>query len=258
MMKLLQESRQKDEKIQQLSSEINQLQCEAKENNDKINQLQRETNENNDIKNQLQCEAKENNDKISQPQFETKENNDKINQLQREASEYCDQISQLQCEVKENNNKINQLQRDVIEKDNKIEHLIKEVHQNIKEAVEANEGRYDYLSGKATVRLKSRNQAEGFWKVLSNTKYIFELDIEMGWNHTESDLTALEKVLNDSSASTLQLNIKQFETTDNAITTNTHHDIILNNLRNPKLKTVNITLSLDFIGCSTPIFTPSL
>jgi hypothetical protein len=114
------------------------------------------------------------------------------------------------------------------------------------------------LLEKATIRLKSKDQAEAFLKVLAKTKYITELDIEMGWTHTESDLKELESALSDSSASILRLDIRQFEITENTITANTHHDIILNILRNPKMRTVNTVVSLDFIGYLTPKLTLSL
>jgi outer membrane murein-binding lipoprotein Lpp len=188
---------------------------------------------------------------ITQLQQESKQKDEKILQLRCELQEINQKVSQLQCEVKENNHKINQLQLDATEKDNKIEHLTKEVYQNIEGVIEATGGRYDYLLGKATVRLKSMNQAGGFLKVLGKTKYIFELDIEMGWVHTESDLIALEKVLSSSSTTVLRLDIKQLKINDKTNTTYTHHDIILNILRNSKMKTVNIVLSLEFIGYST-------
>jgi hypothetical protein len=94
-------------------------------------------------------------------------------------------------------------------------------------------------------------------KVVARTNYIFDLDVEIGWDHDESDLEAFEKALGGSRVSNLRLDINQFKLASNTTTKYTHHDIILNILRNAKMKTVNIVLPLDFIGFSSSNPTPS-
>ncbi|KAF9084541.1 hypothetical protein BGX29_002503 [Mortierella sp. GBA35] len=71
-------------------------------------------------------------------------------------------------------------------------------------------GSFDKSIGRVAVALRSRVLAEQFFSALGKARSVYELDIDLDWACTTSDLEALEDALMKSRVSILRLDLRQF------------------------------------------------
>ncbi|KAF9117739.1 hypothetical protein BGW39_001849, partial [Mortierella sp. 14UC] len=71
-------------------------------------------------------------------------------------------------------------------------------------------GSFDKSIGRVAVALRSRVLAEQFFSALGKARSVYELDIDLDWACTTSDLEALEDTLMKSRVSILRLDLRQF------------------------------------------------
>ncbi|KAF8933054.1 hypothetical protein BGZ47_011060 [Haplosporangium gracile] len=75
-------------------------------------------------------------------------------------------------------------------------------------------GSFSENVGTVVVRLRSRELSEQFFSALGKARSVYELDIDLDWACTTSDLEALEDALKKSRVSILRLDIRQFRTSN--------------------------------------------
>jgi hypothetical protein len=119
---------------------------------------------------------------------------------------------------------------------------------SFEEVVGLNGGKYDTQLGKVTIKLESRIRAEEFFKSLSKARRVFELDIDLDWGFTNTDLESLEKALRQSSVSTLYLDARRIHLNiaRQLVTPSTHYEIIIKIMRSPNMKSIHLYLNREF------------
>ncbi|ORZ20894.1 hypothetical protein BCR41DRAFT_385418 [Lobosporangium transversale] len=118
--------------------------------------------------------------------------------------------------------------------------------------VEMNRGKYDSHLGKVIIKLRSRTTAGEFYNALANAKHVYEMDIALYWDWTQTDLEALEKALRVSSVSVLRLDLglSQESTTRKLLSTSTRYERLVRIIELRKMKSICIVLSPDLVKLS--------
>ncbi|KAG9061903.1 hypothetical protein KI688_007054 [Linnemannia hyalina] len=103
--------------------------------------------------------------------------------------------------------------------------------------------------GRVEVRLESRVLAEKFFSALGKARSVYELDIDLHWACTTSDLEALEDALKKSRVSILRLDLQQFQTgvASQLLPTSTQYDVIFRIRDLPNMKVLHILLPKELI-----------
>ncbi|KAH7054780.1 hypothetical protein BKA57DRAFT_434420 [Linnemannia elongata] len=114
-------------------------------------------------------------------------------------------------------------------------------------------GSFSESLGRAEVRIRSRVLAEQFYSALGKARSVYELDIDLDWACTMSDLEALEKALRLSRISILRLDLRQFRTdvASKLLSASTQHDTIFRIRDLPSMKLLSVIISKEsvkFIG----------
>ncbi|KAG0304931.1 hypothetical protein BGZ98_004808 [Dissophora globulifera] len=109
-------------------------------------------------------------------------------------------------------------------------------------------GSFDENTGLMTVKLRSRVLAEQFYAGLGKARSVLELDIDLDFECTISDLEGLENALRTSSVSILRLDHQRFRTTVGSIllSWSTQHDVLFRIMKLPNMKVIRIILSKEF------------
>ncbi|KAK3817457.1 MAG: hypothetical protein J3Q66DRAFT_440227 [Benniella sp.] len=80
--------------------------------------------------------------------------------------------------------------------------------QSFRETVYSLHGTFDENIGRAEVTLRSRLQAEQFYRVLESAKSVYELKVELDWETTQSDFKDLRDTLAISNVGVLELHLR--------------------------------------------------
>jgi len=110
-------------------------------------------------------------------------------------------------------------------------------------------GSFSENFGSVEVRLQSRVLAEQFFSALGKARSIYELNINLDWACSTSDLEALEDALKNSRVSILRLDLQQFRmgVTSKLLSTSTQYDFIFRIRDLPNMKLLRILLSTDLV-----------
>jgi hypothetical protein len=110
-------------------------------------------------------------------------------------------------------------------------------------------GSFNENVGKVEVRLQSRVLAEQLFSALGKARSVYELDINLDWACTTSDLEAVKDALKKSRVSILRLDLGQFRTsaTSKLLSTSTQYDIIFRIRDLPNMKILHIILSANLV-----------
>ncbi|KAG0308048.1 hypothetical protein BGZ99_001294, partial [Dissophora globulifera] len=109
-------------------------------------------------------------------------------------------------------------------------------------------GSFDENTGSVTVKLRSRLLAEQFYAGLGKARSVLELDVDLDFECTMSDLEGLEIALRTSSISILRLDHRRFRTTVSSklLSWSTQQDVLFRIMKLPNMKVIRIILSKEF------------
>ncbi|OAQ25018.1 hypothetical protein K457DRAFT_23596, partial [Linnemannia elongata AG-77] len=109
-------------------------------------------------------------------------------------------------------------------------------------------GSFNESLGRVEVRVQSRVLVEQFFSALGKARSVYELDIDLDWACTTSDLEALEKALRISRVSILRIDLRQFRAgvASKLLSTSTQYDIIFRIRDLPSMKLLHIIISKEF------------
>ncbi|KAG0313590.1 hypothetical protein BGZ99_008727 [Dissophora globulifera] len=108
-------------------------------------------------------------------------------------------------------------------------------------------GLFDENNGLVTVKLRSRALAEQFYAALGRARSVLELDIDLDFECTKSDLEGLENVLKTSSVSILRLDNQRFRTSigGKLLSRSAQHEALSRIMTLPNMTTIHIILSKE-------------
>ncbi|KAI8359009.1 hypothetical protein B0O80DRAFT_259908 [Mortierella sp. GBAus27b] len=93
-----------------------------------------------------------------------------------------------------------------------IDHYRENYHEKavkvFRDTVESTGGSFDENVGSVTVHLRSKTQADQFYQALERSRSIFELDIALDWDTTQSDFKKLRDVVRVTSIGALRIDLK--------------------------------------------------
>jgi hypothetical protein len=109
-------------------------------------------------------------------------------------------------------------------------------------------GSFNENIGRVEVRLRSRESATQFFQALGKARSVYELDIDLHWDFSTTDLEALEVALKLSRVSIIRLDLRQFRmgVTRNVIMTSIY-DTIFRIRDLPDMKVLHILHSNDLV-----------
>jgi len=94
-----------------------------------------------------------------------------------------------------------------------IDHFRENYHakaaQAFRETVDSLQGTFDENIGRAEVELKSKVQAEQFYRVLESARSVYELQVELDWDTTQNDFKMLRNTLSKTNVGVLELHLTQ-------------------------------------------------
>ncbi|KAG0221089.1 hypothetical protein BGX31_010197 [Mortierella sp. GBA43] len=109
------------------------------------------------------------------------------------------------------------------------------------DAVDSIGGSFDEIIGRVTIHLRSRIQAEQFYKALERAKSVLEIDIVLDWDTTQNDLKKLRDTLLITNVSSLRLDLKHHAgPASDILNRNKRHDPILDIMRHPSIRSFSI------------------
>ncbi|KAG0255867.1 hypothetical protein BGZ95_005656, partial [Linnemannia exigua] len=110
-------------------------------------------------------------------------------------------------------------------------------------------GSFDENVGRVEVRLRSRVLAEQFYSALGKARSVYELDIDLDWACTTSDLESLEGALKTSRVSVIRLDLRQYRTgvARKLLSTSTQLDDIYRIRDLPSVKVLHILIPKEFV-----------
>ncbi|KAF9115390.1 hypothetical protein BGW39_003061, partial [Mortierella sp. 14UC] len=110
-------------------------------------------------------------------------------------------------------------------------------------------GSFSENVGRAEVRLQSRELAEEFFLALEKARSVYELDIDLDWACTTSDLEALEGALKKSRVSILRLDLQQFRSSvaSKLLPTSIQYDFLFRIRDLPNVKVLHIVVAKELI-----------
>ncbi|KAI8358927.1 hypothetical protein B0O80DRAFT_484969 [Mortierella sp. GBAus27b] len=110
-----------------------------------------------------------------------------------------------------------------------------------RDTVESMEGSFDENMGRVTIHLRSKTQADNLYQALERARSVFELDITLDWDTTQSDFKKLRDTLCISSIGALRIDLKrQGGPTSDILNRNKRHDPILDIMRHPSIHSIAI------------------
>ncbi|KAG0237896.1 hypothetical protein BGX31_003393 [Mortierella sp. GBA43] len=105
---------------------------------------------------------------------------------------------------------------------------------DFRDTVETLRGSFDENIGLVNVHLKSRVEADQFYRSLERAKSVNELDIVLDWDTTQSDFKKLRDTILKSNVRALKVDLKhQDSPTSDLLNRNRRHDPILDIMRHP-------------------------
>ncbi|KAG0375797.1 hypothetical protein BGX24_008647 [Mortierella sp. AD032] len=118
-------------------------------------------------------------------------------------------------------------------------------------------GSFSENIGRVEVRIQSRVMAEQFFSALGKARFVYELDIDLGWACAASDLEALEDALKKSRVSILQLHLRQqFRPSlgNRFLSTSARYEALFRLRELPTVKMIHIVLPKELVklACLQP------
>ncbi|KAG0322222.1 hypothetical protein BGZ99_003421, partial [Dissophora globulifera] len=103
-------------------------------------------------------------------------------------------------------------------------------------------------TGVVTVKLQSKVLAEQFYVALGKVRSVLELDINLNFECTKTDLEGLENALKTSSVSILRLDHQRFWASFGSIlfSKSEQHEVLFRIMKLPNMKLIHIVLSKEF------------
>ncbi|KAF9939123.1 hypothetical protein BGZ70_006479, partial [Mortierella alpina] len=122
-------------------------------------------------------------------------------------------------------------------------------------AVDSLGGSFDENNGLVKVKLQSRLSAHQLYLALEKTRFVYELDINMDWACTGTDIQDLEYALKKSAVSVLYLDCRQFQPSFTDKFSSVSRYEVLGRILNPlNMKSIHMVLPRNLIKLSN--FTP--
>ncbi|KAI8359030.1 hypothetical protein B0O80DRAFT_424019 [Mortierella sp. GBAus27b] len=130
-----------------------------------------------------------------------------------------------------------------------IDHYRENYHEKavkvFRDTVESMGGSFDENIGRVTVHIRSKTQADQFYQALERSRSVFELDIALDWDTTQSDFKKLRDAVRTTSIGALRIDLKgQGGPTGDILNRGRRHDPIVDIMRRPS------THSIAIIGVS--------
>ncbi|KAI8349304.1 hypothetical protein B0O80DRAFT_167555 [Mortierella sp. GBAus27b] len=126
-----------------------------------------------------------------------------------------------------------------------IDHYRENYHEKaikaFRDTVESMGGSFDENIGRVTVHLRSKTQAEQFYQALEKSRSVFELDIALDWDTTQSDFKKLRDTIRITSIGALRIDLKYRDAAaDSILNRNKRHDPILDIMQHPSIHSIAI------------------
>ncbi|KAI8359025.1 hypothetical protein B0O80DRAFT_485048 [Mortierella sp. GBAus27b] len=134
-----------------------------------------------------------------------------------------------------------------------IDHYRENYHEKavkvFRDTVESMGGSFDENVGRVTVHLRSKTQGDQFYQALERSRSVFELDIALDWDTTQSDFKKLRDIVRVTSIGALRIDLKhQSGPTSDFLNRSKRHDPIFDIMRRPSTHSIAISgVPEDFI-----------
>ncbi|KAI8359026.1 hypothetical protein B0O80DRAFT_495658 [Mortierella sp. GBAus27b] len=138
-----------------------------------------------------------------------------------------------------------------------IDHYRENYHEKAVKAfcdtVESMGGSFNENIGRVTVHLRSKIQADQFYQALERSRSVFELNIALDWDTTQSDFKKLRDIVRITSIGSLRIDLKHKSgPTSDLLNRSKRHDPILDIMQHPSTHSIAIVgAPEDFIERSS-------